>query len=58
MTKEEATEILCYIAQDFLEPLALSDDITEELRHTMCGDQFNALCKFIHGKVKENENHE
>lgn len=55
MTKEEATDILCYIAQDFLEPFVLDDSVSEELHHRMVGEQFNKLCKFIHGKVEENE---
>ena len=57
MTREEATDILCYIAQDFLEPFVLDGSVSEELHHRMVGEQFNKLCKFIHGKVEENENH-
>ena len=55
MTRQEATDILCYIAQDFLEPFTLDDSVSEELHHRMVGEQFNKLCKFINGKVKENE---
>ena len=55
MTKEEATDILCYIAQDFLEPFVLDDSVSEELHRRMVGEQFNKLCKFINGKVEENE---
>ena len=55
MTREEATDILCYIAQDFLEPFALDDSVSEELHRRMVGEQFNKLCKFINGKVEENE---
>ena len=53
MTKQEATDILCYIAQDFLEPFTLDDSVSEELHHRMVGEQFNKLCKFINGKVEE-----
>lgn len=53
MTKEEATDILCYIAQDFLEPFVLDNSVSEELHHRMVGEQFSKLCKFIHGKVEE-----
>lgn len=56
MTKQEATDILCYIAQDFLEPFVLDKSVSEELHHRMVGEQFNKLCKFINGKVEENEN--
>lgn len=55
MTKEEATDILCYIAQDFLEPFVLDDSVSNELHRRMVGEQFNKLCKFINGKVEENE---
>lgn len=55
MTKKEATDILCYIAQDFLEPFALDDSVSEELRHKMLGEQFSKLYRFINGKVEENE---
>ena len=55
MTKEEATDILCYIAQDFLEPFVLDDSVSEELHRRMVGEQFNKLCKFINEKVEENE---
>ena len=55
MTKEEATDILCYIAQNFLEPFALDDSVSKELRHKMLGEQFSKLYKFINGKVEENE---
>lgn len=55
MTKEEATDILCYIAQEFLEPFVLDDSVSKELCHRMVGEQFNKLCKFINGKVEENE---
>ena len=56
MTREEATDILCYIAQDFLEPFVLDDSVSEKLHRHMVGEQFNKLCKFINGKVEENEN--
>ena len=48
MTKQEATDILCYIAQDFLEPFVLDGSVSEELRHRMVGEQFSKLCKFIY----------
>ena len=53
MTKEEATDILCYIAQDFLEPLVLDESVSKELHHHMVGEQFSKLCKFVNGKVTE-----
>lgn len=53
MTRLEATDILCYIAQNYLEPFAMDDSVSDELRHKMLGEQFNKLCKFINGKVEE-----
>lgn len=53
MTRLEATEILCYIAQDYLEPFVMDDSISDELRHKMLGEQFNKLCKFVNELVKD-----
>jgi hypothetical protein len=59
MTKEEATEILCYIAQEIISPLVLdsrpASEVVEKEGYT--STKFNELTKFIHGMVKENENH-
>lgn len=55
MTRLEATDILCYIAQNYLEPFVMDDSVSDELRHKMLGEQFNKLCKFVNGKVNENE---
>ena len=60
MTRKEATEILCYIAQEIISPLVLdnrpANEVVEKEGYT--STKFNELCKFIHGKVKENENHQ
>jgi hypothetical protein len=53
MTKLEATNILCYIAQDYLEPFVMDDSVSDELRHKMLGEQFNKLCKFVNELVKD-----
>ena len=58
MTKEEATEILCYIAQEIISPLVLDDRPASEVveKEGYTSTKFDALSKFIHEKVKENEN--
>lgn len=58
MTREEATEILCYIAQEIISPLVLDDRPASEVveKEGYTSTKFNALCKFINEKVKENEN--
>lgn len=59
MTREEATEILCHIAQEIISPLVLdsrpASEVVEKKGYT--STKFNELCKFVNGMVKENENH-
>ena len=57
MTKEEATEILCYIAEEIISPLVLDNRPASEVveKEGYTSTKFNALCKFIHGMVKENQ---
>lgn len=57
MTKEEATEILCYIAEEIISPLVLDNRPASEVveKEGYTSTKFNALCEFIHGMVKENQ---
>ena len=54
MTKEEATDILCYVAQEIISPLAFNEKIGSEIWEELTSEKFNKLCKFVHGMVKEN----
>lgn len=56
MTKDERTEILCYIAQDFIAPLKNPNATADELWHQLVGYRFNQLCTYLAGMVKEAEN--
>ena len=61
MTKEEATEILCYIAQEIVSPLAFDERPAKEVWLELSGKKFNDLCAFVSKFVKEekeNENHQ
>lgn len=60
MTKEEATEILCYVAQEIISPLVLNERPAKEVveKEGYTSTKFSKLCKFVNGMVKENENHQ
>ena len=53
-TKNEkiATEILCYIAQNIISPLAFDNRKASKVYLELSGEKFNELCKFVH-KVLE-----
>ena len=47
-----ATEILCYIAQEIISPLAFDNRKASKVYLELSGEKFNELCKFVH-KVLE-----
>ena len=58
MTKEEATEILCYIAQEIVSPLAFDERPAKEVWLELSGAKFNELCAFVSQFVKEEKENE
>lgn len=53
MTKNEATEILCYVAQEIISPLAFDERVDNTVWEELTSDKFSALCKFVHDMVEE-----
>ena len=58
MTKNEREEILCYIAQEIISPLAFDERPAKEVWLELIGEKFNSLCKFVLQFVKDVENNE
>ena len=53
MTRNEADEILCYIAQNIISPMAFDDRKALEVWIELSGEKFNDLCKFVYNLTKE-----
>ena len=53
ITREEADEILTYIAQNLISPLAFDARPVSEVWLEMSGENFNELCVFIFGMIKK-----
>ena len=58
MTKNEREEILCYIAQEIISPLAFDERPASEVWLELSGEKFNNLCEFVSQFVKEEEKNE
>lgn len=56
MTREEANEILGYVAQEIISPYAFDERMGSEIWCELTSTKFNELCNFVNGMVKENEN--
>lgn len=54
MTRHEANEILGYVAQNILSPLALDERPAKEVWLELIGEPFNQLCAFVDKKVEKN----
>lgn len=54
MTKAEANEILQYVAQHILSPMAFDNRPAEEVWKDLIGKPFNGLCKIVYEKVEKN----
>lgn len=52
MTRNEAENILTYVAQNIISPLAFDETPAREVWLRLIGDDFNKLCKFVHGMVE------
>lgn len=53
ITRDEADEILTYIAQNLISPLAFDERPASEVWLEMSGEKFNELCAFIYSMTKK-----
>ena len=53
MTKNEAEQILIYVANNILSPMC-DDRPAHEVWEELIGTPFNNLCKMVHEKVEKN----
>lgn len=52
ITRNEADEILSYIAQNLISPLAFDERKAKDVWLELSGEKFNALCAFVNEMVK------
>ena len=55
ITRNEADEILSYIAQNLISPLAFDERKAKNAWLELSGEKFNQLCSFVYNLIKENE---
>ena len=55
ITRNEADEILSYVAQNLISPLAFDERSANEVWLEMSGEKFNELCAFIYGMIKKED---
>ena len=53
MTQYEANEILSYVAQNIISPLAFDSTPAKEVWLRLSGKDFNKLCAFVQTFVKK-----
>lgn len=53
MTLNEADEILCYIAQNIIAPMAFDERKASEVWLELSGEKFNNLCEFVYNLTRE-----
>lgn len=54
MTKEQSTNILCFIAQEFVSPLCfIENEETKALYNKLSGEKFNELCELVRSAITE-----
>ena len=53
MTRQEADEILAYVAQNIISPLSRSNETAKETWLRLSGKEFNELCAFVRGMCDE-----
>ena len=56
LTRKQADEILAYVAQELLSPLAFDDRPTNEIWQELTGQPFDKLCKMVYELVDKKEN--
>ena len=55
ITKDTADEILAYIAQKIISPLAFDDRPASEVWLELSGEKFNELCAFVREMIERKE---
>ena len=53
MTNEEATDILCYVAQNMISPLCFDKGTVKEAYLRLSGTEFNNLVKFVRDMITD-----
>ena len=53
MTREEADNVLSYVAQNIISPLAFDETKAKDVWLRLSGKDFNELCEFVYNMVKE-----
>jgi hypothetical protein len=53
MTREEANEILCYVAQEIISPLAFDERLGGNIWEELTSEKFSKLCKFVNNLVSD-----
>ena len=56
LTREQADEILAYVAQEIISPLAFDDRSADEIWRGLIGQPFNELCAMVNKLVDKKEN--
>ena len=56
LTREQADEILAYVAQELLSPLAFNDRPADKIWQELIGQPFNKLCAMVDKLVDKKEN--
>lgn len=54
MTQKDADEILQYVAQDILAPMAFDKRPASDVWNELIGEPFTKLCKIVYEKISEN----
>ena len=58
ITRNEADEILSYVAQNIISPLAFDERKANEVWLELSGEKFNQLCEFVYDLMKEDKKNE
>ena len=58
ITREQADEILSYVAQEIISPLAFDERPAKEIWLELSGEPFSKLCKMVYELVDKKENEE
>lgn len=58
ITREQADEILSYVAQELISPLAFDERPAKEIWLELSGEPFSKLCEMVYELVDKKENEE
>lgn len=56
LTREQADEILAYVAQELISPLAFNERPAKEVWLELSSEPFNKLCGMVYKLVDKKEN--